>query len=246
MPTKKKTPETDAIFTQLSTVHAAAATDPTVLRVSADAKATVKVGPFSRRGRSRVPVRAADHDFHPTATVTPVGLFLPATDELFLYGVTSKVTSDCLVDCLEQWWEAHGPRFTAVRTLLLNLDNGPECHSRRTQFLARLVQFTRRTGLEVRLAYYPPYHSKYNPIERCWGILEHHWNGSLLDSVDTVLRFAATMTWKGQVPVVTRVTEVYRTGVRLLKAEMAALETQIERLPHLGKWFVTIPAPTPT
>ena len=58
------------------------------LRLSMDAKATVKVGPFSRRGKSRVVVAAADHDFQPEATVTPVGILLPATDELFLYGVT--------------------------------------------------------------------------------------------------------------------------------------------------------------
>lgn len=245
MPAPKKVAETNAIFTQLAAVHATAAADPTVLRLSVDAKATVKVGPFSRRGQSRVPVRAADHDFQPAATVTPVGLFLPQTDELFLYGVTSKVTSDCLVDCLEQWWQAYGTHLPQVRTLLLNLDNGPECHSRRTQFMARLVQFTRRTGVTVQLAYYPPYHSKYNPVERCWGVLENHWNGSLLDSVEAVLQFAATMTWKGKSPVVTRVTQVYRTGVRLLKAEMEALEAQIERLPKLGKWFVTITAITP-
>ena len=69
-----------------------------------DAKATVKVGPFSRGGKSRAEVKAADHDFEAKAKVTPVGIFLPATDELVVYGVTSKVTSDCLVDRLEQWW----------------------------------------------------------------------------------------------------------------------------------------------
>ncbi len=71
---------------------------PDTLRISIDAKATVKVGPFARGGKNRVPTSAADHDFQPAATVTPVGIFLPATDELYLSGVTSKVTSDCLVD----------------------------------------------------------------------------------------------------------------------------------------------------
>ena len=65
-----------------------------MLRVSIDAKATVKAGPFSRGGKSRVAVDAADHDFQPAATITPVGILLPALDELFLYGVTSRVTSD--------------------------------------------------------------------------------------------------------------------------------------------------------
>ena len=132
-----------------------------------DAKATVKVGPFARGGKNRVPTGAADHDFHPDATITPVGISLPALDEVFLYGITSKVTSDCLVDCLGRWWEVVHDRFAHITTLVINLDNGPENHSRRTQFMRRIVDFAHDSGLTVRLAYYPPYHSKYNPIERC-------------------------------------------------------------------------------
>jgi transposase len=209
-----------------------------------DAKASVKVGPFSRGGRSRVAVQAADHDFRPTATVTPVGLLLPEYDELFLSVVTSKVTSDCLADQLEQWWATVRARFAHITTLVLNLDNGPENHSHRTQFMARLVGFVQQTGLRVHLAYYPPYHSKYNPIERCWGILETHWNGALLDSVEAVVKFAETMTWHGKRPVVRLVTTTYRTGVRLTKEAMQAVEPQLGRLPGLEKWFVEIvPAP---
>lgn len=53
-----------------------------------DAKATVKVGDFSRGGKKRVRVKAADHDFKAKAKVTPVGIFLPEFDELFLACVT--------------------------------------------------------------------------------------------------------------------------------------------------------------
>jgi len=73
------------------------------VRVSLDAKATVEIGPFSRRGTSRVPVAAADHDCQPEATATPVGLLLPATDEVFPCGVTAKVIGDCPVDRLVRW-----------------------------------------------------------------------------------------------------------------------------------------------
>lgn len=80
-----------------------------------DARATVKVDPFARGGKSRVPTRAADHGFEPAATVTPVGILLPAaSDELFLYGVTSKVTSGCLVDRLIDWWERVKERFSHI------------------------------------------------------------------------------------------------------------------------------------
>lgn len=211
-----------------------------MLRISLDAKATVKVGPFARGGKSRIPTHAVDHDFHPAATVTPVGLFVPSLDELFLYGITSKVTSDCVVDCLERWWESEQERFEHISMLVLNLDNGPENHSRRTQFMHRLVEFVERTGLVVRLAYYPPYHSKYNSVERCWGILENHWNGALLDSIEAVLQFAASMTWKGHHPVVELVTTTYVSGVKLTKEAMALVEAKLMRLPDLGKWFVDI------
>jgi transposase len=113
--------------------------------------------------------------------------------EFFLYAVTTKVTSDCLVDRLIDWGETAHERFPHIKTLLINLDNGPENHSRRTQFMQRLLEFVERYQITVRLAYYPPYHSTYNPVERCWGILEQHWNGSLLDSVEAVIQYASTM-----------------------------------------------------
>jgi hypothetical protein len=143
----------------------------------------------------------------------------------------------------------HRQRFPTVKTLLLNQDNGPENHSRRTQFMKRMVEFVQRHQINLRLAYYPPYHSKYNPIERTWGILENHWNGNILDEVDTVLNFAKSMTWNGHHPVVKLVTQTYQTGVKLTKLAMAEVETQIQRLSefkvngeslHLGKWFIDI------
>jgi hypothetical protein len=216
-----------------------------VLRVSMDAKATVRIGPFSRGGKSRVAVQAADHDFKPDGTLTPVGIFLPQFDDLFLYMVTSKVTADCLVDCLEHWWLSVRDRFAQIDTLVLNLDNGPENHSRRTQFMARLLAFAYRYHLTIHLAYYPPYHSKYNPVERCWGILENYWNGALLDSVDAVLNFAANMTYNGHHPVVDLVTTLYHTGVKLTQQAMQIIEAQIKRLPLLEKWFVTINGSAP-
>ena len=214
-------------------------------------RATVKIGPCSRGGKSRVAVAAADHDFAPEATVTPVGIFLPTLAELFVYGVTSKVTSDCLVDRLGQWWESVRERFAHITTLVINLDNGPENHSRCTQFMQRLVDFVQHYHVTVRLGYYPPYlgyyppyHSKYNPIERCWGILANHWNGTVLDSIDTVLQFARTMTWDGQHPVVALVTTTDQTGVTLTQDAMETVEAQLKRLPALGKWFVDIVSPS--
>ena len=155
--------------------------------------------------------------------------------------VQSFVSSDCIVDCIHDFWKNHGHRFNKVKKILLNLDNGGENSSRRTQFMKRMVDFVNITKIEVELAYYPPYHSKYNPIERVWGVLEKHWNGDLLDSVDTVINFAKTMTYNGIHPIVKLIKQTYNTGVKLVKKEMMSLEKCFIRLTNLEKWSVLIP-----
>jgi hypothetical protein len=240
---QKKIPETDAIFSQLLTNNQEAKDNPTTLRISVDAKATVKLGAFDRGGQTRVCTTACDHEFA-TETVTPYGILLPHSDELFIYLVSSKLTSDCLVDILPDWWQTCRLKMPQIRTLVINQDHGPENNSSRTQFMKRLVEFAQTNQLEVQLAYYPPYHSKYNPIERVWACLEPHWNGSLLDEVDTAVQFAKTMTWKGKPPVVKVVTKTSQTGVKLTKIAMAVVESQLERLAGLGKWFIKMAGPT--
>jgi hypothetical protein len=205
-----------------------------------DAKAIVLIGPFSRNGKTRVIVRAADHDFKPDAKLIPFGIFLPKYNEVYLYFTASRVTSDFIVDCLRDFWLTVRTRFRPVRTLLINQDNGPENHSRRTQFMKRITEFVDEFQVTIQLAHYPPYHSKYNPVERVWGVLEQHWNGSLLDTEQTVLSFAKTMTWQGRHPIVQLVDRLYHTGVSLTQKAMTELEERFERLPGLEKWFVRI------
>jgi len=153
---------------------------------------------------------------------------------------TSRETSDFIVDCLEQWWSdrkaSHGP----IRELVINLDNGPELNSHRTQLMKRLVEFSDKNNLQIRLVYYPPYHSKFNPIERCWGILEEHWNGTLLTSVKTTLEWAKTMTWKGIFPTVKLCQRVYETGMSVAKKAFRAIEDRLTRSKTLPKWSLTI------
>ena len=83
----------------------------------------------------------------------------------------------------------------------------------------------------------------YTRIERCWGLLENHGDGSILDTVEAVVQFTARMTWPGLHPVVELITAVYETGVTLTKAGRDLVEAQITRLPGLGKWFIDIAPP---
>ena len=87
----------------------------------------------------------------------------------------------------------------------------------------------------------PPYHSKYNPIERVWGILEEHWNGTLLTDLDVAMKWAKTVTWNGQHPgEVVHLDRVYQKGIRVSKQEMREVNAHIKRSEALPKWDVTI------
>jgi hypothetical protein len=208
--------------------------------LSIDTKATIKIGPFSRGGYSRHGVQAADHDFESEATLKLFGIHLPQRDETYLYFTENNVTADFMVDAVEDLWNSLENR-SELHTIVINADNGPENSSRRTQFIKRIVEFAESKSIDVSLAYYPPYHSKYNPVERVWGILENHWRGELLNSVDKVIGLAKTMKWNGKNPVVKIVEKVYETGLKLSKTAMRAYENILCRLSGLENWFVDIP-----
>lgn len=80
--------ETEAIFAEVNRVNQVADADERTLRLSIDAKTTVKVG-----------------DFAPTDTLTPFGIFLLQSNDLWLTLASSKLTADSIVDRLEDWWQ---------------------------------------------------------------------------------------------------------------------------------------------
>ena len=76
--------------------------------------------------------------------------------------------------------------------------------------------------------------------ERCWGILELHWNGTLLRDVETMLAWAKSMTWKGLHPIVNLSMKGYQKGITLSKKTMRSIEKRLERNPLLPKWDILI------
>jgi hypothetical protein len=209
--------------------------------LSRDCKATVKIGAFSRGGQTRGDYKASDHDLGCTEKYTPCGIVDEDTAHLYVTFGSSAKTSDFLVDTLTAWWHGLGAKEQrTIERVQLKMDNGPESSGVRTQFLHRMVQLVDTIGKPFQLLYYPPYHSKYNPIERCWGILELQWNGTQLLNVNTMLEWAKRMTWKGIKPVVEVSRKVYAKGVTLSKSAMQAVEARLERNPLLPKWDILI------
>ncbi len=164
----------------------------------------------------------------------PLGVLVLATGALtLLFG--SAETSDFWADALRLWWLQVRGGYGPIRRLVVYRDNGPNNSGSRTQFLKRMVEFADWSGLELRLVYYPPSHSKYNPIERCWSALENKWSGTLLNSLKGILQYALRMTWRGKHPVVKRLPGDYPAGVRLTKKEMKPYEARLQRSQALRK-----------
>ena len=180
-----------------------------------------------------------DHDPPAKEKLVPFGILIVVTGALMLvFG--SHETSDAWVDVLQVWWRQVRRSYRCVKRLVIYLDNGPKNSGRRTQFLKRMVQFADWSGLEVHLVYYPPYHSKYNPIERCWSSLEKKWNGVLLNSLEVVLQCARRMTWKGRHPTVKCLEGAYPDGVRVAAKEMKLYEARLQRSAALPKYDIII------
>lgn len=201
----------------------------------------VNIGDYARGGKTRGNSLASDHDMGCEEKYIPCGILDEDTGALHISFGSSYKTSDFIVDTVEQWWATLDPLVQQeTQKIQIKVDNGPESSGVRTQFLNRMVAFASEIGKSIHLIYYPPYHSKYNPIERCWGILEQHWNGAKLQTVDTMLAWAKSMTWKGLHPIVLLNQKVYEKKVSLTKIEMRSVEKRLERNPLLPKWDILI------
>ncbi len=238
----KKIPQTDAIFKNVNQKHELAKSNPRILRISIDVKAKVKVGNLSRKGYSRnkkAPV-TNDHDQHWTTVLNPFGLHEVNTDSTFLVFGNSKETPDFIVDCLEWWWSKRQFLTQEYDLLMIDLDNGKSVAGNTKRFLQRMVEFSKKINMSIQLVYYPPYHSKYNLIERFWAAVENYWSPLVLDTVQNTINMAKKVVWKGLNPIVHFIDKVYLKGQTVNSKDFKELQKFIVRNPNLLKWDVRI------
>lgn len=155
--------------------------------LSIDTKKKELLGSFYREGKlyTREAIEVFDHDF-PTAAsgvVFPHGLYDVGRNCAHINLGTSHETSQFACDSIERWWQRQGrEQYPAATRLLLLCDGGGSNSANRYVFKEALQKLADRLGLEIRVAHYPPYCSKYNPIEHrlfphvtraCQGVVFH-------------------------------------------------------------------------
>jgi hypothetical protein len=155
--------------------------------LSIDTKKKELVGNFSREGRlyTQETIATFDHDFPSAASgvIIPHGLYDVKRNDGHVNLGTSHDTSEFACDSIEWWWESRGrtlyPRATSI---LLLCDGGGSNSANQYLFKEDLQRLVDRIGIEIRVAHYPPYASKYNPIEHrlfphltraCQGVIFH-------------------------------------------------------------------------
>ncbi|MBE9109395.1 hypothetical protein IQ273_08190 [Nodosilinea sp. LEGE 07298] len=106
--TPKKLLETDTIFDNLHR-HSERPNDGSIRRLSMDCKATVRLGDYSRGGKTRGNHQASDHDMGCTEKYIPCGIVDEDSGALHIHFGSSYKTSDFMVDTIQQWWKSLTP-----------------------------------------------------------------------------------------------------------------------------------------
>jgi len=187
--------------------------------LSFDTKKKEYLGNFYRDGHlyTLEELRTYDHDFNSDADgiIIPHGILDLQRNLGYLHLGTSKDTSEFVCDCLRAWWTQHGRADYPQATAILGLCDGGGSHSARQYiFKEDLQKLADELGIEIRIAHYPPYCSKYNPIEhRLFPHVARACQGVIFTSLILVKELMEkTKTSKGLKVVVDIIEKVYRTG----------------------------------
>ncbi len=209
--------------------------------VSIDTKKKDLLGTFYRDGRvySRQALLAWDHDSpsHAEGVVIPYGIYDLKRNFGYLSVGTSKDTTQFACDSIEWWWAAFGrDLYRGARSICLLCDGGGSNSSSKYLFKEDLQGLADRLGIEIRVAHYPPYCSKYNPIERrLFCHVTRACQGVLFDSVATVKRLLEkTSTATGLRVAVEVMDKVYETGRTYTEGFKESMKILFDD--HLPRW----------
>ena len=217
--TAKQVKNRDQQFKNISKVKAKYMADTANPVISMDTKKKENIGNFYRDGRlyTQEVIKANDHDFNSLAEgiVIPHGIYDLKQNIGYINIGTSKDTSEFACDSIMNWWKNQGNfDYPNADSILILCDGGGSNNSRHYIFKQDIQKLANKIGVEIRIAHYPPYTSKYNPIEhRLFPHLTRACQGVIFKSVELVKelmnRAKTTTGLKVKVEIIDK---IYQTG----------------------------------
>ena len=233
-------PDRNAQFENIADIRGEyrAAGDPVI---SIDTKKKELLGDFHRAGRTftQETVETFDHDFPSAATgkLIPHGIFDLANNHASIHLNTSHDTGELCGDSIALWWREHGrAAYPDAKRLLILCDGGGSNSATQYLFKEDLQALADRLGIELRVAHYPPYCSKHNPIEhRVFPHITEACRGVIFRTLEIAQHFIGrAKTTTGLQVTVGLLEKVYETGRKCAEGFKANMKIVFdERLP---KW----------
>ena len=217
--------------------------------ISIDTKKKELLGDFYREGTidTQETIETNDHDFGSAGTgkVIPHGIYDVGRNQGYIHLNTSHDTSELACDSIAAWWEEHGrPAYPRAKKLLVLCDGGGSNSASQYVFKEDLQKLANRLGLEIRVAHYPPYCSKYNPIEhRLFPHVTRACRGVIFQTLETVRYYISKAeTSTGLTVQVGILNKVYQTGRKCAAGFKKSMKIVFDKL--LPKWnYTAVPKP---
>lgn len=218
--------------------------------ISMDTKKKELLGNFYRDGKidTQGTIETNDHDFASAGvgTVIPHSLYDVGKNQAFVNLNTSHDTSELACDSLAAWWDQQGRiDYPRAKKLLVLCDGGGSNSATMYLFKEDLQKLANRLGIEIRVAHYPPYCSKYNPIEhRLFPHLTQACRGVIFQTMKTVQYYMAKAeTITGLKVKVSILEKVYETGRKYAAGFKKNMKIVFDKV--LPKWnYRAVPKPT--
>jgi hypothetical protein len=215
--------------------------------ISVDTKKKELIGNFKRDGRvyCTSSPRALDHDFETFSggTIVPHGIYDIAHDTGYLSIGTSHDTSEFVCENIERVWNRHMKHLYPDAGMLVVLCDGGGSNSSRHRIVKQdFMDLADRIGMKILVMHYPPYCSKFNPIEhRLFSQITRSWSGAPLFSIaDACRRAANTVTKKGLKVFAEIVDKVYETKRKVHESFPDRLDRQVVFDDSLHNWNYVI------
>ena len=235
-----QSPDRDTQFKRIAELKTeyAAAGNP---MFSVDTKAKEHLGQLFRAGRvwTQKAFEALDHDFPSLATgvVIPHGIYDIARNRGHINIGLSHDTSEFACDSFRWYWNRIGQRcYPHATSILLLCDSGGSNAAAHYIFKQDLQALVNDIGIEIRVAHYPSYCSKFNPIERrLFPHVTRACQGMLFDTVETVVRLMSkASTSTGLRNTVNVIRREYETGRKVADGFKANMTILFDKL--LPRW----------